>query len=618
MPTYEELRRAAEEVWRPVAEPRRPLVKVGVATCSRAVGAEETLDALRQGLAARGIEADVMVTGCWGLCHAEPIVEVQRPGRPPVLYQHLTADKAPQLIEQAIAADGIARECALAVIADEAFDGVPPLRSLEFFAPQVRRLMANCGVIDPEQIDHCIARGGYEGLAKALGQTDEAVIKEVTDSGLWGRGGAAFPTGRKWDFLRGQKRAPKYMLCHADEGDPGSFVNRDLMESDPHLIIEGIAIGGYATGASRGYVYIRDEYPLPVERMGKAVEQAREKGLLGDNILGSGFSFDVEVVRGAGSYVCGEETGLIASLEDSRGMPKIRPPFPAEAGVFDQPSNVNNVESYANVPLILRHGAAWYASVGSERHKGTKMFSLSGQVQRVGILEVPLGTPMSAVVLGAGGGPPEGRTLKAVQPGGPLSGIVPAGDVGIPLEPDPFRERGMGLGSGGLVLLDDTNCVVDLCVYFEWFAEDESCGRCTTCFAGTRRLLEILRRISSGRGRPSDLELIRLLGDTMAYSNCFHAQAAPTAITSMLRFFQDELMEHLERKRCPARACRGLVRYEVVHYSDKLPEAEAICPTQAVVKDDGSYRIDQAKCIKCDACREVAPYAIALVDEYGV
>jgi NADH:ubiquinone oxidoreductase subunit F (NADH-binding) len=275
------------------------------------------------------------------------------------------------------------------------------------------------------------------------------------------------------------------------------------------------------------------------------------------------------------------------------------------------------VESYANAPLILRNGAAWYASVGSEKHKGTKMFSLSGQVRRAGILEAPLGTPMSEVVMRAGGGPPEGRALKAVQPGGPLSGIVPASDVGIPLEPEPFRERGMFMGSGGLVVMDDSNCILDLAIYFEWFAEDESCGRCTTCFAGTRRLLEILKRIASGRGRSSDPEIMRLLADTMRYANCVHGQAAPTAVMSMFRFFEEELNEHLHNKRCPAKVCRGLVRYEVLHHSDRLPEAEAICPTQAVVRDDGKYRIDQAKCIKCDACREQAPYAIAVLDEFG-
>jgi NADH-quinone oxidoreductase subunit F len=617
MAAYEELKTKAQARWEPVGEPQRPLIKIGVATCSLVAGALETLAAVRAELASRGLQADVMATGCWGLCYAEPLVEVRLPGRPGVLYGNLTADRVPALIEGTLVAGGAAPELALAVAADEPLDGVPPLRSLEFFAGQVRRLMANCGVTDPGEIDHYIARGGYEGLAKALAMTDERVIAEVLASGLWGRGGAAFPTGRKWDFLRTAPVTPKYMICNADEGDPGSFVNRNLMESDPHLIIEGMAIGGYATGAAYGYVYIRDEYPLPVERMEKAIRQARERGLLGQRVLGSTFAFDLEVVRGAGSYVCGEETGLIASIEGSRGMPKIRPPFPAQAGVFGKPSNVNNVESYANVPLIMRNGAAWYASVGSENHKGTKMFSLSGQVRRVGILEAPLGTPMSEVVMDAGGGPPEGRALKAVQPGGPLSGIVPASDVGIALEPEPFRERGMFMGSGGLVVMDDSNCVLDLAIYFEWFAEDESCGRCTTCFAGTRRLLEILRRIASGRGRSSDPEIMRLLADTMRYANCVHGQAAPTAVMSMFRFFEEELNEHLHNKRCPAKVCRDLVRYEVVHHSDRLPEAEAICPTAAVVRENGHYRIDQAKCIKCDACREQAPYAIAVLDAFG-
>jgi len=617
MATYEDLKAKAEAAWAPFEEPQRPLIKVGVTTCSRVAGALETLAAVRAELAARGLEADVMVTGCWGLCYAEPLVEVRRPGRPGVLYGNLTADKVAGLIEGTLGAEGAAPELALAVLADASLDGVPPLRSLEFFAGQERRLMANCGVIDPEEIDHYIAHGGYEGLAKALAMTDEQVIAEVLESGLWGRGGAAFPTGRKWDFLRTAPVTPKYMICNADEGDPGSFVNRNLMESDPHLVIEGMVIGGYATGASYGYIYIREEYPLPVERMERAVEQARERGLLGSNVLGTGFAFDLEVVRGAGSYVCGEETGLIASIEGSRGMPRIRPPFPAQAGVFGKPSNVNNVESYANAPLIMRNGAAWYASVGSEKHKGTKMFSLSGQVRRVGILEAPLGTPMSDVVVGAGGGSPEGRALKAVQPGGPLSGIVPASDVGIALEPEPFRERGMFMGSGGLVVIDDSNCVLDLAIYFEWFAEDESCGRCTTCFAGTRRLLEILRRIASGRGRNSDPEIMRLLADTMRYANCVHGQAAPTAVMSMFRFFEEELNEHLQNKRCPAKVCRELVRYEVVHHSDRLPQAEAICPTAAVVRENGHYRIDQGKCIKCDACREQAPYAIAVVDAFG-
>ena len=506
---------------------------------------------------------------------------------------------------------------ALATTGRSASGSVPPLASLEFMRGQVRRLMANCGVIDPGSIEHYVARGGYEGLVRTLRMKPEDVIKEVQDSRLWGRGGAAFSTGLKWEFLHNAKRKPKYLICNADEGDPGSFVNRNLMESDPHLLVEGMIIGGYATDADVGYIYIRDEYPVPVERMTKAVEQAKEEGLVGSGVLGTDFNFDLEVVRGAGSYVCGDETGLLSSLEDRRGMPKIKPPFPAQAGVFAMPSNINNVESYTNVPLIMRHGAQWWSAMGSEKHKGTKMFSLSGQIQRVGILEVPLGTPTSEVVMRMGGGPPDGRELKGIQPGGPLSGVIPASDVDIPLEPDPYRERGVLMGSGGLVILDNTNCIVDLCIYFEWFAEDESCGRCTTCFAGTRRMLEILRRISSGRGRLADLELIKLLGRIAQNANCFHGQGAPTAVMSMFRFFEEELMEHVQRKRCPAKVCRGLVRYEVMHQSELLPQAEAICPTNAVVRDNGTYRIDEAKCIKCDACREQAPYAIGVVDEFS-
>lgn len=617
MPTYKELREAADKAWAPLANPSRPLIKVGVATCSRVVGAEETLKAVRDGVASRKLAADVLMVGCDGLCYAEPLVEVQLPGKPAVLYQRLTADRVPALLD-AIAAGTMAGPFALAVAGEESVGDVPPLSALPFWRGQVRRLMAQCGVTDPENIGHYIAHGGYEGLDKSLRMDAEAIIKQMLDSGLWGRGGAAFPTGRKWDFLRTTDRHPKYIICNADEGDPGAFVNRNLMESDPQLIVEGCIIAGFASGADVAYIYIRDEYPLPIERMEKAVAQAYEKGLAGKNILDRGFDFEVEVVRGAGSYVCGDETGLLSSLEDRRGMPKIKPPYPAAAGVFAKPSNINNVESYANAPMIMRHGSEWWASLGTEKNKGTKMFSLSGKVQRVGVLEVPLGTSTRQVVVEMGGGPANGRALKAVQPGGPLSGIVPASEIEIPLEPEYYRERGSLMGGGGLVILDEDDCIIDLCVYFEWFAEDESCGRCTTCFAGTRRMVEILRRISEGRGRAADIELIKLLGTIAQNANCFHGQGAPTAVMTMLRWYEDELMEHVLRKRCPARRCAGLIRYEVLHQSDKLQAAEAICPTAAVVKDArGVYRIDQERCVKCDACREQAPYAIGLVDEFG-
>jgi NADH-quinone oxidoreductase subunit F len=615
MLSYED-QRAATAAWQALTNPRRPLVKVGIATCSRAAGADATLAAVRREVAARGAEVDVMVTGCNGLCYAEPLVEVHRPDGTAVLYQRVSEDRVPMLID-AVATGGVALELALAASGKAPVSRLPMLDSQPFWKGQVRRLMANCGVIDPENINHYVGSGGYEGLTRALKIGSEKVIEEVKHSRLWGRGGAAFSTGLKWEFLRNAKNHPKYVICNADEGDPGAFVNRNLMESDPHLVVEGVVIAGVATEADRAFIYIRDEYPLPVERMRKAVEQARERSLLGANILGSGINFEVEVVRGAGSYVCGDETGLLSSLEDRRGMPKIKPPYPAQAGAFALPSNINNVESYANAPLILRHGAEWWSSVGTEKNAGTKMFSLSGQVRRVGILEVPLGTPTSDVIEGMGGGVPEGRTLKAIQSGGPLSGVTPGSDVGIPLEPEPYRERGTLMGGGGLVVLDDTNCIVDLCIYFEWFAEDESCGRCTTCFAGTRRMLEILRRISEGRGRKADLELMKLLGRIAQNANCFHGQGAPTVIMSTFRFFEEELLEHVERKRCPARRCPGLIRYEVLRQSDRLPLAEAICPTNAVVRENGAYRIDQQKCVKCDACREQAPYAIGVVDEFS-
>ncbi|MDP2950398.1 MAG: NADH-ubiquinone oxidoreductase-F iron-sulfur binding region domain-containing protein [Chloroflexota bacterium] len=596
------------------------------------MGADETLAAIRQEVSRRGLDADVAVVGCWGLCFAEPLVEIAKPNGSRVLYQRVTADRASQLVEEALAEGdpstalrtGLCRELALATLSPQPLDSLPadwrgvlPLSSLDFLALQERRLMANCGVIEPASIDHYIARGGYEGLARALSMSPEDVIEQVSESGLWGRGGAAFPTGRKWEFLRGAKVEPKYLIGNADEGDPGAFVNRNLMESDPHSLIEGMVIGGYATGASYGYIYVRDEYPLCVERMELALRQARERGLLGQNILGSAFSYDMEVVRGAGSYVCGEETGLLASIEDARGMPKIRPPYPAQAGVYAKPTNVNNVETYANVPLILRHGAPWYISAGSERNKGTKMFSLSGHIQRVGVVEVPFGTPLRRVVYEAGGGPPGGRALKAVQPGGPLSGIIHADHVDIPLEPESFRELGASMGGGGLVILDDSNCVIDLCLYFEWFAEDESCGRCTTCRGGTQRMVEILKRIARGTSRPSDIGLLRLLADAMRNANCGHGQAAPTAVMNIVDTFAAEVQEHIEGKRCPARVCPGLIRYDIVGDSPRLTEAAAICPTAAIVATNGQYAIDQGLCIRCDACREVAPEAVQVGDEFG-
>ncbi len=620
---FEELQQRAESApggWPAVERPARPLVRVTSATCSLAAGAAETLETLRREVEDHGLDADVGIVGETGLCWLEPLVEVRKPDGSVILYQRVTAEKAPRLVDETLAQGGVCRDLAFAVVAGPDVDGVPKLASIDFWAVQERRLMARCGVIDPENIDQYIATGGYQGLAKALGQGQEEVIQPVSDSTLKGRSGSNFPTGRKWDFLRGKTNAPKYLICNADEGDPGAFVNRVLMESDPHSIIEGMAIAAQATGAEFAFVYLRDEYPLALQRMRLAVEQARERGLLGEKILGSDLTFDIEVWRGAGSYVCGEESGLLASLDDSRGMPRIRPPYPADSGVFAQPTNVNNVETYADAALIWQRGLDFYNSVGTEENRGTKMFSVSGHVQRVGVLEVPFGFPLRTLYEVANPDPsPDGRTLKAVQAGGPLTGILPAHiALDLPLEQEPFQEHGVMMGGGGIVFVDDSVCIVDLNSMFSWFVEDESCGRCTTCRGGSQRMVEIFNRIASGKGRPDEYDKMRFLGESFQWSNCVHGQASPTIMLKSAEYFREEIDEHILHKRCPARVCPELIRYEVSGDSERLPEAAAVCPTEAVVQGNGAaaggWRIDQERCVKCDACREVAPDAVRVVD----
>ena len=615
MTTYAELRQQADAAYATVLNPTRPRVTVYHDTAGIAMGSTETLEAVRK--AVEGLNIDVQIAGALGMSYAEPMLEIAQPGGLRVVYANVTADRVGGLVEKAVKQGGVDTELAFCTTGGSA-TGVRKLEETEYLPLQNRRLMANLGRNDPENIDHYIATGGYEGLDNALKMTPEEVSKQVLDSGLWGRGGAAFPTGRKWEFLRGARGEPKYQVCNADEGDPGAFVNRVLMEGDPHLVVEGLIVAGYATGSAHGFIYIRDEYPLSVARMRLALEQAGAKGLLGQNTLGTGFNYTLEVIRGAGAYVCGEETGLIASIQDYRGMPRIKPPFPAQAGVFMKPTNVNNVETYANVPFIMRHGAEAYASVGTEKNKGTKMFSLSGSINRVGILEVPFGTSMERVLREAGGFTRDGRPLKAIQPGGPLGGILGADALGLALEPEPFREKGVLMGSGGLIMFDDRTCIVDMVLYFLGFVEDESCGRCTTCRQGAQRVVEILRRIAHGGGRDEDIGLIQMLGKTMLWANCVHGQAGPTAALNAIRYFMPEIETHIRDRRCPAGACAGLVRYSVIDgTAAAMDAAAAICPTGAISRTDGTYAIDQANCIRCGACREQAPNAVAVSDAFA-
>jgi NADH-quinone oxidoreductase subunit F len=612
MPTYQELKTAADAVWAAIEKPSRPLFVVSMNTSSIAAGARETLDALRK--LSEGAGFDVMQTGDAGLAWAEPVVEVRKSDGQHVLYGHVTADKAEAFAKAAAA--GIAKEHAIGVISDAATDGVPMLADIDWAKIQVRWLMHNCGVIDPDNIDHYIARGGYSQYMAAA-QTDRAVlINVVKGSTLRGHSGSFFSTGMKWSFLKDAKAEPKYLVCNADEGDPGAWVNRVIMESDPHSILEGLLIGAYATGATHGWIYLRDEYPLAVERVNRALQACRDRGIYGENALGTGVRFDAEVVRGAGAYVCGDETGLISSVNDERGMPRIKPPFPAQSGVLGKPTNVNNVETYASVTTLLRVTPETFSTVGTEVNRGTKMFTVSGACEKTGCMEVPFGAKVSDV-LAAAGGIANGREFKALQQGGPLSGLLPARIAAdLPLEPEPFRPLGAGMGGGGLIFVDEASCVVNMNIMFADFLEDESCARCTTCRGGNQRMVEILERVARGEAQPDDPERIKSIGASMQFSNCFHGTLSPTIINNTMLYFREEYDAHAVEHRCPAQACGGLIRYRVANQSAAVAQAAAICPTRAIAQNGGAWVIDDAACIRCNACREVAPADIVVEDKF--
>ena len=613
--TLEAIRTRATAAWNDYIHNGRPKVTVVLDTSSLARGAAATLDAIKAEVAARGLGVDVAVAGSWGFNWLEPTLTVRSAaGTRTVLYGNVTAERAPELVQATLIDGRDLPELAIGVVEGSATAEIPLLSDHPYMQGQVRRLMERMGIIDPEKIDHYLAVGGYEGLSKALDLSPEAIIKEMLDSGVGGRGGANFPVGRKWDFLRTATAEPRYLVCNADEGDPGAWVNRTVMEGDPHLIIEGLLIAARATGASEAYIYVRHEYPLAFDRMKTAAAQAREKGLLGKDILGLGWDFEIVVFLGAGSYVCGDETGLMSSIDSYRGMPRIKPPFPAQAGLWNKPTNVNNVESYANAPLILRHGAAWWCNLApaDQPEKGTKMYSLSGQIRQMGVVEIPFGSgTMRSMLEQYGGGMQKGSTLKGFQPGGPLSGVLPAADADLPLKLAPYRERGMFLGGGGLMFFDESTSIVDLVLWMTTFCEDESCGRCTTCHGGSQRAVEILRRIADGGGRETDLDKLEGIVQTLIWSNCQHGQLTPTAIKLALRAFRDELLSVIRDKVDPSHSLPGFIEYVVKNPADAaLKEAVAICPTGAFSGEGASTAIEQDRCIKCGACKEVAPGAI--------
>ncbi|MGX8712019.1 MAG: NADH-quinone oxidoreductase subunit NuoF [bacterium] len=572
---------------------------------------ELIISKLKEEIAVRGLDKEVNVirTGCFGLCALGPIMIVYPEGS---FYSRVTPEDVPEIVEEHLLKGRIVRRLLYQeTIVDD--NTIKSLNHTPFYEKQNRVALRNCGVINPECIDEYIAVDGYTALGKVLTEmTPEEVIDVVKASGLRGRGGAGFPTGLKWSFAAKNQADQKYVCCNADEGDPGAFMDRSVLEGDPHSVLEAMAIAGYAIGSSQGYIYVRAEYPIAVKRLQIAIDQAREYGLLGKNIFNTGFDFDIGLRLGAGAFVCGEETALMTSIEGKRGEPRPRPPFPAVKGLFQKPTILNNVETYANITQIILKGADWFASMGTEKSKGTKVFALGGKIKHTGLVEVPMGTTLREIVEEIGGGVPDGHTFKAAQTGGPSGGCIPASHLDIPIDYDNLLSIGAMMGSGGLIVMDDTTCMVDIAKFFLEFTVDESCGKCTPCRIGTRRLLEVLEKITSGNGTMEDLDRLEELCYYLKENSlCALGQTAPNPVLSTLRYFRDEYVAHVTEHRCPAGVCKALTNYFILE--DKCRGCTLCarnCPVGAIT---GSVKvphvIDTKKCIKCGACMEKCKFS---------
>ena len=585
--------------------PKKYLIRIGMASCGIASGARKVLESLNTTLAQKGVSVEVKQVGCMGMCYNEPLVEVQSPDGEKALYIKVTPEKMVRIINEHIIEGRRADDLTITTAEWDSLMG-----------KQKRIVLRNCGTIDPENIDDYIAAGGYEALKKAVTSlSPQQVIDEVLKSGLRGRGGAGFPTGQKWSLARQASGSPKYLVCNADEGDPGAFMNRNVLESDPHSVVEGILIAGYAVGASICFIYCRAEYPLALKRLQVTLKKARERGFLGKKILGSDYDFEIEIREGAGAFVCGEETALMLSIEGKRGMPRTRPPFPAQSGLWGKPTNINNVESYAVVPWIIRNGAEKYSVYGTEKSKGTRTFALAGKIARSGLAEVPLGTTIREIVLEIGGGTSTGLDFKAILIGGPSGGVIPARLADITVDYESIPATGAIMGSGGLITMDTSSCMVDIAKFFLNFTQEESCGKCTFCRIGTLRMQEILERITKGEGKIEDLvTLDKLAQNIKKNSLCGLGQTAPNPVLTTLKYFRDEYEAHILEKRCPAHKCQALLTYTINEKCIGCGLCLKNCAAKAITGEKKQRHVIDAKtCIRCGKCAEVCRFKAVTV-----
>jgi len=582
----------------------KPYVLVGTATCGRAAGAMSVLETFRDEIGKAGIDVELIEVGCMGHCYAEPMVVVYQPGFPPLCYGNVDEGIAARLVTDYLVGGDPCFEFAMAAL--ESNDLFPTFADYPRGVYEQRVILADCGLIDPEDIDQYVAKGGYGALAKALTEEPARVIAEIKEAKLRGRGGAGFPTGVKWETCSQAEATVKYVICNADEGDPGAFMDRALLESNPHQLLEGLIIAAYAVGAAQGYIYVRAEYPLAITRLRTALQQAKGRGFLGGSVLGSGFNFDITIFQGSGAFVCGEETALISSIEGNAGIPNHRPPFPATSGLRGKPTIINNVKTLSYVPHIIGKGAEWFKSIGTPNSPGTAVFALAGKVVGTGLAEVPMGTTIRTLVYDVGNGIKDDKAFKAVQIGGPSGGCLPESALDLPIDFDSLQQAGAMMGSGGMVVLAEDDCMVEIARYFLEFTQTESCGKCTFCRLGTRQMLEILTEITKGQGKLEDIDLLlELAEDIKAGSLCGLGKTAPNPVLTTIRFFRDEYEAHIREGRCPALMCKELITYEIVEQKcSKLCDAcIGSCPVEAVyTRPDMLKAIYLDKCVKCDNC----------------